>query len=96
HPHIVAVYDFGTEENVPYLIMELVEGRTVSALIADGPLTVWQALSIAVQTCDGIAAAHAAGVVHRDVKPGNLIITANGAVKICDFGIARLPWAEGE
>ncbi|WP_280839599.1 protein kinase [Micromonospora sp. A200] len=96
HPHIVAVYDFGTAENDSYLIMELVEGRTVSALIADGPLTVLQALSIAVQTCDGIAAAHAAGVVHRDVKPGNLIVTATGTVKICDFGIARLPWTEGE
>ncbi|SCE94722.1 serine/threonine protein kinase [Micromonospora viridifaciens] len=96
HPHIVAVYDFGTEENDSYLIMELVEGRTVSALIADGPLTVLQALSIAVQTCDGIAAAHAAGVVHRDVKPGNLIVAATGTVKICDFGIARLPLAEGE
>ncbi|MCW3817921.1 protein kinase [Micromonospora sp. DR5-3] len=96
HPHIVAVYDFGTEENDSYLIMELVEGRTVSALIADGPLTVLQALSIAVQACDGIAAAHTAGVVHRDVKPGNLIVNATGTVKICDFGIARLPWAEGE
>ncbi|MFF4875405.1 protein kinase [Micromonospora sp. NPDC000668] len=96
HPHIVAVHDFGAEENDSYLIMELVEGRTVSALIADGPLPVLQALSIAVQTCDGIAAAHAAGVVHRDVKPGNLIVTATGTVKICDFGIARLPWAEGE
>ncbi|MFE9689855.1 protein kinase [Micromonospora sp. NPDC005806] len=96
HPHIVAVYDFGTEGDDSYLIMELVAGRTVSALIADGPLTVLQALSIAVQTCDGLAAAHAAGVVHRDVKPGNLIVTGNGTVKICDFGIARLPWAEGE
>ncbi|MGW5667491.1 protein kinase domain-containing protein [Micromonospora sp. NPDC003776] len=96
HPHIVAVHDFGTEENDSYLIMELVEGRTVSALIADGPLTVLQALSIAAQACDGIAAAHAAGVVHRDVKPGNLIVTAAGTVKICDFGIARLPWAAGE
>ncbi|MFE9657861.1 protein kinase [Micromonospora sp. NPDC006431] len=96
HPHIVAVYDFGTEANDSYLIMELVEGRTVSALIAEGPLTVLQALSIAVQTCDGIAAAHAAGVVHRDVKPSNLIVTAAGTVKICDFGIARLPWAEEE
>ncbi|MEU2615644.1 protein kinase [Micromonospora sp. NPDC007271] len=96
HPHIVAVYDFGTEDNDSYLIMELVEGRTVSALIADGPLTVLQALSIAVQTCDGIAAAHATGVVHRDVKPSNLIVNATGTVKICDFGIARLPWTEGE
>ncbi|MET8837884.1 protein kinase [Micromonospora sp. NPDC004540] len=96
HPHIVAVHDFGTEENDSYLIMELVEGRTVSALIADGSLTLLQALSVVVQTCDGLAAAHAAGVVHRDVKPGNLIVTATGTVKICDFGIARLPGADKE
>ncbi|MBM0229393.1 serine/threonine-protein kinase, partial [Micromonospora sp. ATA51] len=96
HPHIVAVYDFGTEADDSYLVMELVEGRTVAALIADGPLPVGQAVSIAMQACDGIAAAHAAGVVHRDVKPGNLIVTPSGTVKICDFGIARLPRAGGQ
>ncbi|WP_319460590.1 serine/threonine-protein kinase [Micromonospora sp. RTP1Z1] len=96
HPHIVAVYDFGTEEHDSYLVMELVEGRTVAALIADGPLPVEQAVSIAMQACDGIAAAHVAGVVHRDVKPGNLIVTPSGTVKICDFGIARLPQAVGQ
>ncbi|MGC5018806.1 protein kinase domain-containing protein [Micromonospora sp. DT47] len=95
HPHIVGVYDFGTEQDGSYLVMELVEGRTVSALIADGPLPVEQAVSIAVQVCDGIAAAHAAGVVHRDVKPGNLIVTPSGTVKICDFGIARLSQTAG-
>ncbi|MGC1210991.1 MAG: serine/threonine-protein kinase [Micromonospora sp.] len=96
HPHIVGVYDFGTEEDHSYLVMELVDGPTVSALIARGPLPLEQAVSIAVQTCDGIAAAHAAGVVHRDVKPGNLIVTPSGTVKICDFGIARLPQMAGE
>ncbi|WP_130330238.1 serine/threonine-protein kinase [Micromonospora kangleipakensis] len=96
HPHIVAVYDFGTEEHDSYLVMELVEGRTVAALIADGPLPVEQAVSIAMQACDGIGAAHLAGVVHRDVKPGNLIVTPSGTVKICDFGIARLPQALGQ
>ncbi|WP_146231049.1 serine/threonine-protein kinase, partial [Micromonospora sicca] len=96
HPHIVAVYDFGTEADDSYLVMELVEGRTVAALIADGPLPVEQAVSIAMQACDGIAAAHVAGVVHRDVKPGNLIVTPSGTVKICDFGIARLPPAGGQ
>lgn len=96
HPHIVGVYDFGTEENHSYLVMELVEGRTVGDLVAAGPLPVDQALSIAVQTCDGIAAAHAAGVVHRDIKPGNLIVTPAGTVKICDFGIARLPRLAGQ
>ncbi|MGR6316387.1 serine/threonine-protein kinase [Micromonospora soli] len=96
HPHIVGVYDFGSDENASYLVMELVEGRTVAALIADGPLSVGQAVSIAVQACDGLAAAHAAGVVHRDIKPGNLIVTPHGTVKICDFGIARLPRADGQ
>ncbi|MET8911160.1 protein kinase [Micromonospora sp. NPDC004551] len=96
HPHIVAVYDFGTEEDRSYLVMELVEGRTVGDLLTAGPLPLDQALSIAVQTSDGIAAAHAAGVVHRDIKPGNLIVTRAGTVKICDFGIARLPRLAGQ
>ncbi|MEU4367114.1 serine/threonine-protein kinase [Micromonospora chersina] len=96
HPHIVGVYDFGTEDDHSYLVMELVEGRTVGDLVAAGPLPVVQALSIAVQTCEGIAAAHAAGVVHRDIKPGNLIVTPAGTVKICDFGIARLPRLAGQ
>ncbi|MFC0006622.1 serine/threonine-protein kinase [Micromonospora siamensis] len=91
HPHIVAVYDFGTDEGDPYLVMELVDGPTVSALIGRGPVPVAQAVAIAEQTCDGLVAAHEAGVVHRDIKPGNLIVTPTGIVKICDFGIARLP-----
>ncbi|MFF5172385.1 protein kinase [Micromonospora sp. NPDC000089] len=95
HPHIVAVYDFGTDEDGSFLVMELVEGRTVSALIADGPLPVDRAVAIGAQAADGIAAAHAAGVVHRDVKPANLLVTPPGTVKICDFGIARLAPAAG-
>jgi serine/threonine protein kinase len=90
HPNIVTVYDFGTEDGDQYLIMELVEGTTVAAMLADGPLPVDQAVAISAQTCDGLAAAHAAGVVHRDIKPANLILTPAGVVKICDFGIARL------
>lgn len=89
HPNIVAVYDFGTEDGDPYLVMELVDGRTVAELLADGPLPVADVLAIATQTCDGLAAAHAAGIVHRDVKPANLIVTPSGVVKIFDFGIAR-------
>ncbi|SBT49819.1 serine/threonine protein kinase [Micromonospora auratinigra] len=95
HPHIVGVYDFGTEDDDSYLVMELVDGPTVSALIAEGPLPVERAVSIALQACEGVAAAHAAGVVHRDVKPGNLIVDPAGTVKICDFGIARLPGGAG-
>jgi eukaryotic-like serine/threonine-protein kinase len=90
HPNIVAVYDFGTDAGDPYLVMELVEGSTVADLLADGPLALGQALAIAAQTCDGLGVAHAAGIIHRDVKPRNLIITPAGVVKICDFGIARL------
>ncbi|WP_328421573.1 protein kinase [Micromonospora sp. NBC_00389] len=93
HPNVVGVYDFGTDDGDPYLVMELVEGRSVSALLAEGPLPLAQALTIAVQTCDGLSAAHTAGVIHRDIKPGNLILTPTGVVKICDFGIARLPHA---
>ena len=96
HPNIVAVYDFGSDGADSYLVMELVEGRSVADLIARGPLSVAQAVTIAAQTCDGLAAAHAAGVVHRDVKPANLIVIPAGVVKVCDFGIARLQHAVGQ
>jgi hypothetical protein len=89
HPNIVAVHDVGMDGDVRYLVMELVDGDTVSALLARGPLPVSQTIAIAVQACDGLAAAHAAGIIHRDVKPANLILTPAGVVKICDFGIAR-------
>ena len=89
HPNIVAVYDVGVDKDSRYLVMELVAGATVAAMLADGPLSVVQAIAIAAQTCDGLAAAHAAGVIHRDIKPANLILTPAGVVKICDFGIAQ-------
>ncbi|MEV0153400.1 protein kinase [Micromonospora sp. NPDC050686] len=95
HPNIVAVYDFGTADGDPYLVLELAEGQTVSALVMAGPMPIGRALAIAEQICDGLVAAHAAGVVHRDIKPGNLIVTPTGVVKICDFGIARL-FRDGE
>lgn len=90
HPNVVSVYDFGTDGGDPYLIIELVEGPTLAAMLAGGPLPVDRAIAIAAQICDGLAATHAAGVVHRDIKPGNLMLTPAGVVKICDFGIARL------
>jgi serine/threonine protein kinase len=89
HPNIVTVYDVGIHDNSPYLVMELIEGATVAEMLVGGPLPVAQAIEIAAQTCDGLAAAHAAGIIHRDVKPANLMITPAGVVKICDFGIAR-------
>ena len=90
HPNIVAVYDVGTDDGVPYLVMELIDGTSVEALLAGGPLPIDQAVDVARQTCDALAVAHAQGVVHRDIKPANILLTTRGSVKVCDFGIARL------
>jgi hypothetical protein len=96
HPNIVTVYDFGAQDGVAYLVMELIEGRSLAALLADGPLPVAQAAAIAAQVCDALGAAHRAGVIHRDVKPANILIPSGGGVKVCDFGIARLQYAAGQ
>jgi eukaryotic-like serine/threonine-protein kinase len=90
HPSIVAVYDVGTDSGVPYLVMELVDGESLQHRLARGPIDVCDAVGIARQTCDALAAAHGAGVVHCDVTPDNILLTRTGAVKVCDFGIARL------
>jgi hypothetical protein len=95
HPNIVAVHDVGVDDG-PYLVMELVDGPSVAALLDDGPLPPPAALAIAAQTCDGLAAAHAAGIIHRDIKPANLLLADTGLVKICDFGTAWLHDPPGE
>jgi serine/threonine-protein kinase len=89
HPNIVAVYDVDIHDGRPFIVMELIEGATVAQLLGDGPLAIEAVGAIAAQVCDGLAAAHAAGVMHRDIKPANLMLTGAGVVKICDFGIAR-------
>jgi eukaryotic-like serine/threonine-protein kinase len=90
HPNVVSVYDVGTQDGRPYLVMELVDGPTVATLLAGGPLPIADVLTVGSQVSDGLAAAHAAGIIHRDIKPSNLIVTPGGVVKICDFGVARL------
>lgn len=92
HPGIAAVFDYGLlqDAETPYLVMELVDGKPLSDLLADGtPVDPEQARLLALQTAEALAVAHDAGVVHRDVKPGNLLVTPDGQVKITDFGIAR-------
>jgi eukaryotic-like serine/threonine-protein kinase len=90
-PHVVATYDFGPHREGFYLAMELVEGRTLSVeLNWRGPLDPDRAVDIVRQAAAGLAAAHEHGLVHRDIKPGNLLITDDGLVKVADFGIVRI------
>ena len=90
HPNIVNVYDVGEDQGNYFIVMELVEGITLKDYIAKkGKLSVKEATSIAIQVCMGVAAAHDQGIVHRDVKPQNIIISTDGKVKVTDFGIAR-------
>jgi eukaryotic-like serine/threonine-protein kinase len=90
HPNIVAVYDAGTENRIPYIVMEYVEGETVSDLLRRrGRLEPAEAVALVLQACSGLEAAHEAGLVHRDIKPQNLLLGPDGTLKIADFGIAR-------
>ncbi|MFF4248463.1 serine/threonine-protein kinase [Streptomyces sp. NPDC001822] len=90
HPHLVAVFDFGSWEDRFYLVMELVEGRSLGDLLeAQESVHPEQVAHIAGQAAAGLAAAHRQGIVHRDIKPGNLMLDADGSVKIGDFGIAQ-------
>jgi Tol biopolymer transport system component len=90
HPNICTVYEVGEHEGRLYLAMELIDGETLRRRIATRPVDVPTLLDIAIQMADGLDAAHAKGVVHRDIKPGNIFITPRGQVKILDFGLAKL------
>ncbi len=91
HPAIVTVYDSGVDEGgTPYLVMELVDGGTLAELLERTPrLPVEQAVAIASTVCEALQVAHAAGLVHRDIKPGNIMVADGGQVKVVDFGIAK-------
>lgn len=90
HPNVVAVFDLVVDAGEQWLVMEYVDGRTLTQLVAtEGPLSPDRAAELLGQAADGLAAAHAVGIVHRDVKPSNILVTAAGQVKITDFGIAK-------
>ena len=90
HPNIVSVYDVVDEGSLHYIVMELIEGITLkSYILKKGHLGVKETIGIAIQVAQGLAAAHDQHIVHRDIKPQNMIISRDGKVKVADFGIAR-------
>jgi serine/threonine-protein kinase len=94
HPNIVTIFDFGEEEDLAYMAMELLEGSDLRTRMRQGDFPAMEAVEIALQVADGLGFAHEFGVVHRDIKPGNIMLLERGAVKIMDFGIARMRHAD--
>jgi eukaryotic-like serine/threonine-protein kinase len=90
HPHICTLYDIGDHESKQFMVMELLDGQSLKDRVARGALTIDEVLDLGAQMADALDAAHAQGVVHRDIKPANLFITRRGALKVLDFGVAKL------
>jgi serine/threonine-protein kinase len=90
HPNICTIFDLNEVNGIHYIAMQLIGGKNVRQLVNGRPLELKSALSIAIQVCDALAAAHAQGVIHRDIKAGNVMVAENGQVKILDFGLAKL------
>ena len=90
HPGIVTVFDVGRHDERPYVVMELIEGQPLSARTAESRMPIKEAVDIAAQIADGLAAAHDAGVIHRDLKPQNIMVTSEGRTKIVDFGLSKM------
>ena len=93
HPNIVTIHDILSEAGTPFIVMEYVTGKTLDHMIPRKGMRLNEALKVAVQIADALSAAAAAGVIHRDVKPGNVMVTDSGLVKVLDFGLAKI--AEG-
>src|ERR1700733_7514725 len=89
HPNIVSIYDWGQGEHTYFIVMEYVDGRTLSSMLKDGPIEPARAAAIGADVAAALDFAHRRGVIHRDVKPGNVLIDNSGQVKVADFGIAR-------
>src|SRR6516164_1542114 len=95
HPNIAAIHELEETNGTRYLVLELVEGETLADRIARGPIPAEEALAIAKQICEALEAAHERGIIHRDLKPANIKLTKDGAVKVLDFGLARMRETEG-
>jgi serine/threonine-protein kinase len=90
HPNICTIFDFNDFKGIHYIAMQFIAGRNVRQLVNGRPLELKSALSIAIQVCDALAAAHSQGIIHRDIKAGNVMVTDTGQAKILDFGLAKL------
>jgi serine/threonine protein kinase len=89
HPHICTLYDVGHQDGTDYLVMEYIEGETLAQRLAKGPLPIQQTLQYAIEIADALGKAHRKGITHRDLKPGNIMLT-KGGTKLLDFGLAKL------
>jgi len=96
HPHIATVFDFDSQEGMDFLVMELVSGATLAEKLAAGPLPEKEVIELGSQVAEALEEAHEQHVVHRDLKPGNIIVTPKGQAKVLDFGLAKLQRPTGE
>ena len=96
HPNILSIFDIGNHNGAPYVVSELLEGETLRDRLRNGPLSSRKAIDYGRQIASGLAAAHEKGIVHRDLKPENIFVTADGRVKILDFGLAKLTRPEAD
>src|SRR6266567_4099447 len=94
HPNICTIHEIGQHDSQSFIVMELLEGATLQSRIAGKPLPIEQYVEWAIQLCDALESAHAKGIVHRDIKPGNIFITQRGQPKILDFGLAKKSGAQ--
>src|SRR5438132_5297364 len=90
HPNICSIYEVGEADGRSFIAMQYLEGETLDARIKSKPLELKESLAIAAQIADALSEAHSRGIVHRDIKPGNIMITSRGQAKVMDFGLARV------